>query len=71
VNISRGGFALGKYFDSPLAGYGPGRRISKAHFASRLFKYNCGFQLRENKQKLYAAFNKLALQYLGYKLRTD
>jgi len=29
---------------------------SKAHFASRLFTYNCSSQLHENKQKIYIAY---------------
>jgi len=31
-----------------------------AHFASRLFTYNCCFQLREHKQKFISLINKLA-----------
>jgi len=46
--------------------------FSKVQFALRLFMYNCSFQLREHKQKLYIAYlTSWHFNLLGYKLRTD
>jgi len=42
------------------------------HFASRLFTYNCGSQLREHKQKLHILYlTSCHNNIFGDKLRTD
>jgi len=46
--------------------------ISKVHFASGLFMYNCSSQVRKQNQKFHTAYStSWHNSFFGYKLRTD
>jgi len=48
------------------------RTISKVHYTSRFFMYNCSFSAAQAQQKLHAAYLTIWHNIiLGYKLQTD